>query len=285
MSGHIFSVQLKWRRGHFPPYKHGGLCALAPCHKIALNREASILGFTNFKQDVHQVTIETGRASGVGRKEEAYKEVRGMVEEEYIGNQKQGLDCVSKSLNHWISVVPCMANNTVLGKDEFRDIISYRYKITPKDLPAICNGCGKQHSLQHVLQCKSDGLILGCQDDAHDDLGHVSTQACSPSSIRNDPKIKSSQKDKSRKDCRGDTTTKTGKDTVHIHNKCSKDKDPGLYGDLLIWRLWKCQTDCIINICITDTDANSYISHSVESVLAAQEKEKKAKYFQACLEQ
>eukprot|EP00957_Ditylum_brightwellii_P166849 12699567-Ditylum_brightwellii.AAC.1 len=53
----------------------------------------------------------------------------------------------------------------------------------------------------------------------------------------------------------------------------------------MIRHLWKRQTDCILDIYITDTDTESYISHSMESVLAAQEKEKKDKYLQACLEQ
>jgi hypothetical protein len=229
--------------------------------------------------------METGRAGRIGRKKEAYKEVRETVEEDYTGNQKQGLDRASKSLNHWISVVPCSANKSVLGKDEFRDMILYCYRITPKDLPEICDGCGKQHSLQHALQCKTGSLILGHHNNAHDDLGHISTQAYLLSSIRNNPKIKSSWEDKSERECCGDTTTKDDKDTGHIHWKRDKDKDPGLYGDLMIWHLWKRQTDCILDIRITDTDAKSYISRSMESVLAAQEKEKKDKYLQACLEQ
>eukprot|EP00957_Ditylum_brightwellii_P078853 5996152-Ditylum_brightwellii.AAC.1 len=53
----------------------------------------------------------------------------------------------------------------------------------------------------------------------------------------------------------------------------------------MIRHLWKRQTDCILDIRITDTDAKSCISRPVEAVLAAQEKEKKDKYLQACLEQ
>eukprot|EP00957_Ditylum_brightwellii_P019144 1442995-Ditylum_brightwellii.AAC.1 len=96
--------------------------------------------------------METGRAGRIGRTDETYKGVRETVEEDYTGDQKRGLDHGSKSLNHWISVVPCLANNTVLGKDKFRDMIFYCYRSIPKDLPAICNGCDKRHSLQHVLQ-------------------------------------------------------------------------------------------------------------------------------------
>eukprot|EP00957_Ditylum_brightwellii_P205576 15344459-Ditylum_brightwellii.AAC.1 len=56
----------------------------------------AILGLNNFKQDIHQVTMEMGRADEIGRKEETYKGVRKTVEEEYTGNQKRWLDCASK---------------------------------------------------------------------------------------------------------------------------------------------------------------------------------------------
>eukprot|EP00957_Ditylum_brightwellii_P034215 2593884-Ditylum_brightwellii.AAC.1 len=68
------------------PCKHGGIGALDPCRKTALNRETSkastahlvdaILGLNNFKQNICQATMETGRAGRIGRKEEAYKGVR-----------------------------------------------------------------------------------------------------------------------------------------------------------------------------------------------------------------
>eukprot|EP00957_Ditylum_brightwellii_P189172 14399674-Ditylum_brightwellii.AAC.1 len=65
------------------PCKHGGIGALDPCRETALNQATSkkstahlvdaILGLTDFKSDVHRVTMEKGREGGSGRKEEIYK--------------------------------------------------------------------------------------------------------------------------------------------------------------------------------------------------------------------
>eukprot|EP00957_Ditylum_brightwellii_P044212 3354865-Ditylum_brightwellii.AAC.1 len=63
---------------------------------------------------------------------------------------------------------------------------------------------------------------------------------------------------------------------MHIHWKHNKDKDPGLYEDLMI-------PDCILDICITSTNAKPYISCSVESVLVVQEKEKKERILSAVI--
>eukprot|EP00957_Ditylum_brightwellii_P025495 1926979-Ditylum_brightwellii.AAC.1 len=62
------------------------------------------------------------------------------------------------------------------------------------------------------------------------------------------------------------------------HPKKDKDKEGNLYGNLVIHHLWKHQVDTVINVRITDTDAKSYISCPLETVLAAQEKDKKGKY-------
>eukprot|EP00957_Ditylum_brightwellii_P183452 13974061-Ditylum_brightwellii.AAC.1 len=65
---------------------------------MALNRETykartahsvdAILSLEDFNQDIHQATMETGRASGVVRKDVAYKQVKETVEDEYTNNQK-----------------------------------------------------------------------------------------------------------------------------------------------------------------------------------------------------
>eukprot|EP00957_Ditylum_brightwellii_P147933 11264145-Ditylum_brightwellii.AAC.2 len=71
---------------------------------------------------------------------------------------------------------------------------------------------------------------------------------------------------------------------VQLLQKKDKEKEGNLYGNLIICYLWKHQVDTVINVRITDTNAKSYISRPLESVLAAQEKEK-GKYLNSCLEQ
>jgi hypothetical protein len=56
-------------------------------------------------------------------------------------------------------------------------------------------------------------------------------------------------------------------------------------GNLLIRGFWAHRTDAIINVRVTDTDAKSYCLRNLHKVLAQQERKKKRKYLNACLEQ
>jgi hypothetical protein len=56
-------------------------------------------------------------------------------------------------------------------------------------------------------------------------------------------------------------------------------------GDLLIRGFRARGTDLIVDVRVTDTDAKSYRSRDPHKVLATQEREKKKKYLQSCLEQ
>eukprot|EP00957_Ditylum_brightwellii_P159330 12128138-Ditylum_brightwellii.AAC.1 len=67
--------------------------------------------------------------------------------------------------------------------------------------------------------------------------------------------------------------------------KKDKEQDNTLHGDLLVCYLWRHQTDNVIDVRITSTDAKSYIPRPLEKVLLSQEKEKKAKYLHSCLGQ
>eukprot|EP00957_Ditylum_brightwellii_P028497 2151276-Ditylum_brightwellii.AAC.1 len=92
-------------------------------------------------------------------------------------------------MNHWLTVVPNTENSTVLGRDEFWDIVLLQYKLIPKDLLEYCNRCGEKHSLQYALQCKIGGLIGARHDNYRDKLGSVASQVFSPSAICDNPII------------------------------------------------------------------------------------------------
>ena len=56
-------------------------------------------------------------------------------------------------------------------------------------------------------------------------------------------------------------------------------------GDILFRGLWQNQHETIVDIRVTDTDANAYKHSNPHVVLKRQEKEKRKKYLRACLEQ
>eukprot|EP00957_Ditylum_brightwellii_P028665 2165478-Ditylum_brightwellii.AAC.1 len=133
--------------------------------------------------------MEHGKFEGWKQKEEAYKTVRSEVESVFMPGQCQGIERSTKCLNQWFTVVPNAKNNSVLGKDKFHDMVLLRYKIIPKDLPKVCDGCGKRHTLQHALHCKIGSLITAYHNKSRDDLGLTASQAYTPSAICDDPRV------------------------------------------------------------------------------------------------
>ena len=56
---------------------------------------------------------------------------------------------------------------------------------------------------------------------------------------------------------------------------------PALIADLSVRRVWQPQTVALFNVRIVDTDAQSYLSRSVNAILTSAEQEKKRKYSEA----
>lgn len=61
--------------------------------------------------------------------------------------------------------------------------------------------------------------------------------------------------------------------------------DNGARGDLMIRGLWTRQTECILDVRITNLDAQSYLNRDSIKVLQSQAKEKRLKYLEACKRQ
>eukprot|EP00957_Ditylum_brightwellii_P169556 12905584-Ditylum_brightwellii.AAC.1 len=58
--------------------------------------------------------------------------------------------------------------------------------------------------------------------------------------------------------------------------------DDKLCGDFSICGIWQQQTDTIIDICVTNSDAKSYQNWTIENHLKTQDKEEKKKYLHIC---
>eukprot|EP00957_Ditylum_brightwellii_P162587 12380516-Ditylum_brightwellii.AAC.1 len=182
--------------------------------------------------------------------------MRSEVESVFTPNQCCGMEKSTKCLNQWLTVVPNAENNSILGKDEFCDTVLLRLL---------------DHSLPQQIK---------------NDLGLTASQAYTPSAIRDNPKVLTCQECSVAGECPETTRPQAPQDLpAKVIKPKDKEKDPNIYGDLLIHGLWQAQTDAIIDVQITDTNAKSYISKPLESVLVAQEKEKKNKYLQHCLDQ
>ena len=61
-----------------------------------------------------------------------------------------------------------------------------------------------------------------------------------------------------------------------------RNKSSALVADLVIGGVRSDQSDALLDICVVNTDAQSYLSRSPSDVLAKAEEEKKAKYLSAC---
>ena len=56
-------------------------------------------------------------------------------------------------------------------------------------------------------------------------------------------------------------------------------------GDILVHGLYDRSTSCIIDVRVTDTDQPSYLSSTPAKIILKQEREKKKRYLESCLEQ
>lgn len=70
----------------------------------------------------------------------------------------------------WLSIVPNWFNGNELSREEFQDCLCLRYGLLPSNLPKICDGCGRESSLQHALNCKCGGNIIARHNEIRDEL-------------------------------------------------------------------------------------------------------------------
>ena len=152
-------------------------------------------------------------------------------------------------LSVWLSVLPTAANNFDLTAQEFRDAFAIRYKKPLLSIPPHCDGCGALSSLDHFLSCKKGGLIIQRHNEFRDAIGDLASLLWGR--VRHEPIV--------------------SEDT----------DDEALVADLGIRGVWAPQTEALFDVRISDTDAQSYLSHAPIVVLSKAEADKKSKYCSA----
>ena len=69
----------------------------------------------------------------------------------------------------WLSSFPSFVNGTVLGCQEFRDALCWRYGISCT-LPKSCDGCGKAFDFEHSQKCLVGGMVHRRHNAVRDEL-------------------------------------------------------------------------------------------------------------------
>ena len=129
-----------------------------------------------------------------------------------------------------------------------RDALSLRYHRPLLKTPAHCDGCGKEFSFQHALDCKKGGLVTQRHNEVRDALGDLAAIVYK-----------------------------------HVREPIVQEADDSsgrsaLIADLSIRGVWQPQTAALLDVRVVDTDAQSYASCTVDAVLCSAEQEKKRKY-------
>jgi hypothetical protein len=195
----------------------------------------------------------------IARKE--FKRHQDIIDTEKLETVNSDLDAMHKrALNRiienktsgWLTVLPLSQYQFNMSAVEFRDALALRYRRSLLQLPASCDGCGDPFSIDHSLNCKKGGLIIQRHNEIRDAVGDLASLVWTQ--VIKEPEVRSAD------------------DSLGI---------PALVADLNIRGVWQPQTSALFDIRVINTDAESYVTRSIKSVLFGAEQEKKRKYLEA----
>jgi hypothetical protein len=177
----------------------------------------------------------------------------------------------SKKNGVWLTTYPSYMSGTKLSQDGFQDNLRLRFSLPTINLPSHCDGFGQRFSVNHALQCKKGGLVHLRYADVADKWAGLCQQALTPAAVSSKPFIYVGR-------------------VANIGAEATLDEDgfpvdrPDNQGDVGAHGFWRRGHTAIFDIHITDTDAESYLRSSQSKILSNQEKAKKRKYLEPCLQ-
>ena len=242
------------------PVKKGGLAIMNPNEYCKRNFETSLKGSEkiissimlkeNFNLQQHLEVISNAKKDLRNIKNNNDDDKLLKVLDNFPKERKRAIErsissITKNSSSSSLTVMPLKRDHFDLSPNEFRDALSIRYQREPIYMPQRCDGCGKnEFNLDHALCCKTGGLITRRHNEIRDLLGEMCQKSWG--NVVKEPII--------------------------------SEEEPCLRGDLAVRGVWEAQREALFDIRIVDTDAPSYVSRSVMSVLMNAEEEKKKKY-------
>ena len=118
-------------------------------------------------------------------KKEMTPEIKGFQEDKLTsvlaslseGKKRAIKRAVKGKTSTWLTVIPVSHYHFDLSPSEFRDALAIRYHQIQSKLPADCDGCGGEFTLQHALDCIKGGLIIQRHNEVRDALGDFASIA------------------------------------------------------------------------------------------------------------
>ena len=144
-----------------------------------------------------------------------------------------------------------------LSKEEWRDGTRMRFGLKPKDLQRKFDGCGCRFTVEHVLQCNQNGLVVGRLNKVINKTGAIAIQVLSQNRVCDEPKIVTSSHNSP--SVGAPANAKVHGPSFNSPSPLHTHQDGHFFdrGDLFVRGLYDKITQCIV-FCIIDTDQISY---------------------------
>ncbi|MEJ2330924.1 MAG: hypothetical protein P8Z33_13945, partial [Gammaproteobacteria bacterium] len=232
----------------------------------------SLLEGTALSYTAHRTQVRLSRTQARATRAAAESEI--LNQRQVMANQtvKNRLER-GKHTGAWLTVIPNTLNGTELSREEFRDNLRLRFGFLPLQMQRHCDGCGDRLTMEHALNCTKGGLVLLHHNDTANEWGDLCAKALTPSAVSHEPTIFPSGT--------------AASDRVDADQGCtSRGPSIGLdaRGDKGVEGFWAHRTTCIFDIRITNTESRRHRGASPASILAKEERQKKDKYLDTCLE-
>ena len=220
---------------------------------VICNQEKDFSNYDPIEVSGHIVTVRE-------EKEKRHLDELISITEEVDNKTKRVLDLAQeKGSGSWLTALPLQAMGYTLNKQEFRDSVCLRYGWSIPNTPSFCQ-CGKENTIDHVLNCKSGGYVIMRHNRVRDLEASFMKEVCH--NVQIEPLLLPIESDRERG---GNTAEKARLDVAGVG-------------------VWGSHEKTFLDIRIMHPNSPSYLNKPIEHVYVQHEKEKKRAYNERVLQ-